>query len=44
LEERKNYTYAIEITRKIIDAKDLIMDAIFWHECFCVCVATLFNV
>jgi hypothetical protein len=44
LEERKNYIYAIEATREFIDARDLIMDAIFWHDCFCVRVATLFNV
>jgi hypothetical protein len=44
LEERKNYTYAIEAVRKVIDAGDPIVDATFWHDCFYVCVITFFNV
>jgi hypothetical protein len=44
LEERKNYTYAIEATREAIDARDPIVDATFWHDCFCVRATTFSNI
>jgi hypothetical protein len=44
LEERKNYTYAIEATGEVIDVGDPIVDATFLHDCFCVHVIALVNV
>jgi len=44
LEERKNYTYAIEATGEVIDVRDPIVDATFWHDCFYVHAIALFNV
>jgi hypothetical protein len=44
LEEKKNYTYAIEATGEVIDVGDPIVDATFLHDCFCVHVIALINV
>jgi len=33
LEEKKNYTYAIEATGEVIDVGDPIVDATFLHDC-----------
>ncbi len=44
LEERKNYTCAIEVIGKVIDVGDPVVGATFWHDYFYVHAIALFNV